>query len=49
MKIAVVYYSLEGNTKYVAELIKTQLNADIFEIKTLEKNINNNSFLKFFW
>ncbi len=49
MKIAVVYYSLEGNTKYVSEIVKDKLNADIFEIKPIKNNINKNSFSKFLW
>lgn len=33
---AIVYYSLTGNTKEVAETIQAQTNAEIFEIQTVE-------------
>lgn len=36
-KVLVVYYSLSGHTKQIAEIIKQETNADIYEIKTLEK------------
>jgi len=36
-KVLVVYYSLSGNTKAVAEKIKENTNADIYEIKTTEQ------------
>ena len=35
-KVLVVYYSLSGNTKNIAEQIQQKTNADIFEIKTKE-------------
>jgi len=35
-KILVVYYSLTGNTKVVAEEIKKDTGADIFELKTFQ-------------
>lgn len=36
-KVLVVYYSLSGNTKQIAENIAKKTNADLFEIKTLEQ------------
>ena len=36
MKIAVVYYSLEGDTKFVAEKIAGRLNADLIELKCVK-------------
>ena len=36
-KTLVIYYSLSGHTKQIAELIKEKTNADIYEIKTLAK------------
>ncbi len=36
-KVLVVYYSLSGNTKKIAEIIKEKTDADIYEIKTKEK------------
>lgn len=35
-KVLVVYYSLSGNTKAIAEKIKAKTNADIYEIHTAE-------------
>jgi flavodoxin len=46
MKILVVYYSLEGNTKFIAEGIKDSINADILEIK-LKKELNPKGFSRF--
>lgn len=48
MKIAVVYFSLEGNTKYIAENIGKELDADIIQL------IPDNAYptgkvSKFFW
>jgi len=37
MKTAIIYYSLDGNCALVAKTIKDALNADIFEIKTVDK------------
>ena len=36
-KVLVVYYSLSGHTKEIAEKIKDKTGGDIYEIKTLEK------------
>ena len=41
-KILVVYYSLTGNTKFVAEHISNELNADIEELKPI-KDLNPDS------
>ena len=37
MKTAVIYYSLDGNCALVAKTIKETLNADIFEIRTIDR------------
>jgi flavodoxin len=47
-KILVVYYSLTGNTKFVAEHISNELNADIEELKPI-KDLNPDSGTKYFW
>ena len=40
-KILVVYYSLTGNTKFIADQIGNELNADIEEVKlTVVQNIS---------
>lgn len=36
-KVLVVYYSLSGNTKDIAQRIKTQTNADLYEITSAEE------------
>ena len=36
-KTLVIYYSLSGHTKQIAEIIKEKTNADIYEIKTVAK------------
>ena len=43
-KVLVVYYSLSGNTKYIAQSIAKQTNADVFEIETLDVIKTNLSF-----
>ena len=47
MKILVVYYSLDGNTKLIAESISQAVKADILELKPV-KEITRNNFLKIF-
>lgn len=37
MKNLIVYYSVSGQTRYVADIIKEQLKCDVFEIKTKEE------------
>ncbi|MCX8074918.1 MAG: NAD(P)H-dependent oxidoreductase [Clostridia bacterium] len=49
MKAAVVYYSFEGNTKFVAEKIASKFEADIYELKTVENKVPNSGFFKYFW
>jgi len=34
MKIAIIYYSLGGNTRRIANMIKDKISAVIFEIET---------------
>lgn len=48
MKKLVVYYSLEGNTKFVAEIVARALDADILELKP-KKEISARGFLRYFW
>ncbi len=45
-KAAVVYYSLDGNTKKVAEYISRKFSLDIIEIIS-DKNYGKNSFQKY--
>lgn len=34
MNFAIIYYSLGGNTRHIANMIKDKISADIFEIET---------------
>ncbi|MFV0627117.1 MAG: flavodoxin [Alphaproteobacteria bacterium] len=45
-KVLVVYYSLSGHTKEIADKIVAKTNADIYEIKTIEE-IKQNAKLHF--
>lgn len=47
MKTLVVYYSLDGNTKFIAEAIASELGADILALRP-KKEVPKN-FLKFIW
>ena len=47
-KILIVYYSLTGNTRFIAETIKDILKADIQEIKPI-KDVKPKGAMKFFW
>ncbi len=48
MKKLVIFYSLEGNTAFVAEAIAEAIDAEILELKP-KKDLNPKSFLRFFW
>ncbi len=47
-KILVAYYSLEGNTRFIAETMSEALDADLLEIRP-KKSIPEKGFLKYFW
>ncbi len=48
MKTLIVYYSLEGNTAYAAELIAQRLGADTLHLVP-KKAYADKGFAKFFW
>ena len=48
MKSLVIYYSLEGNTKLIADTIKNELNSDVLELRT-KKQYPNKGFKKYLW
>lgn len=48
MKGLVIYYSLEGHTKLIAETISKELKCDLLELKP-EKEIPKKGFSKFLW
>lgn len=47
-KILVIYYSLSGNAKWVADCLQDKLGADIVELK-VDKEPNKDGFMKYFW
>ncbi|MFX1310455.1 MAG: flavodoxin family protein, partial [Promethearchaeota archaeon] len=47
-KVLVVYYSLTGNTKMIAEAIAESIDSDILELKPV-KELNAESGMKYFW
>jgi len=49
MKILVVYYSLDGNTKLIAEAVAEAAQADTMELVLKNKKIKAGSFMKYFW
>ena len=48
MKAAIVYYSMSGNTKYVAEQMASLLQADLIPLVP-KKAYPDSGFKKFFW
>ena len=48
MKTAVIFYSLEGNTKCISEVIAKELQADLIELET-KKVFPSSGFKKFIW
>jgi len=49
MKIAVIYYSLEGNTKKIAMRIADKLKADIYELKEVKNTVSKTGLFKYAW
>ncbi|WP_069649829.1 flavodoxin family protein [Caloranaerobacter ferrireducens] len=47
LKKLVIYYSLEGNTEFIAENIADVINADILKLKT-EKEISTHGLMRYF-
>ena len=47
-KFAVVFYSLEGNTKFIAQTIQEHLGADLIEINPV-KEIDKSTDKKYMW
>ncbi|MBR6401893.1 MAG: flavodoxin [Eubacterium sp.] len=48
MRSIIVYYSLEGNSKYAAEKIAEKIGADVLELVP-KKSYPTGNFSKFFW
>ncbi len=47
MKSLIIFYSFEGNTKFIANVIKEEINADILELRP-KKEIKSKGFMKYF-
>jgi len=48
LKILIIYYSLNGNTKLIADNIAYALNADLLELKD-NKPAKSNLLTKYIW
>jgi len=48
MKTLIVYYSLTGNVKFIAENMAKTIGADLLELKPKDK-IDSKGFMKFLW
>lgn len=48
MRTLIIFYSLEGNTKFIANSINEELQGDIIELKP-KKSIPNKGFKKYLW
>ena len=49
MKALVVYYSLTGNTRFIAQAIAKELGADVLELRLKDEPKNIPGLMKFFW
>ena len=48
MKKLIVYYSLEGNTKMIAESMAQEIGADLLELTPLQ-DVSKKGFSKYIW
>lgn len=48
LKKLVVYYSFEGNTRFIANVIASSIRADLLELKPV-KELSSKGFTKYFW
>lgn len=48
MKALIIFYSLEGNTRLISEMIAKITKADVLELKP-KKQFNSKSFFKYVW
>lgn len=49
MKKLVVYYSMTGNTDFIAKTIADTIKADLLHLKPLNEPKTKNKFVRFFW
>lgn len=48
MKILVIYYSFDGNCRFIAQAIAQAAGAELLELKP-KKEIGSHGFMKYFW
>jgi flavodoxin len=48
MKTLIIFYSFDGNTKFLAEIMAKTVGADLLELKP-EKEIQSHGFSKYLW
>jgi flavodoxin len=48
MKKLIIFYSLDGNTRFIAQTIAETIGADLLELKTLDQP-KPKGFMKYFW
>ena len=49
MKTLVVYYTLEGNTRFIAQKIAEATGADVLELRPKKETVKPHSLSKYFW
>lgn len=48
-RTALIYYSLDGNTHFIAQKMSKQLGCPVIRLKLQKEFSTTNKFLKFFW
>ena len=48
LRSIVIFYSYEGNTRFIANTISKEIYADILELKP-KKDMNSKGFMKYVW
>lgn len=48
MKTLIIFYSLTGNVKFIAQTMAKEINADLLELRP-EKEVKADSFMKYLW
>lgn len=49
MRVAVIYWSFEGNTRSIAKKIADKFSADIYELNVKNNKLPKSGFFKYFW
>jgi flavodoxin len=48
VKILIVYYSLDGNSGLIADILKSEMNADVLRLETLDEK-KRKGLARYFW